>query len=441
MSFVALDEDSNQLRVLNHPVKKLPPNPHIARGTEPLQRALAAPSETTDVDRERFIEPREDKSLRHRLIAYDQMSFFTGSASADLQAARLVNTVRSNSEDFLSQQRIHDPSSFRFLLDSPTNAILLEASLHVHWDLYGTFCIVPSESDAEAMLDTLTVLNTEWAKYDPINAPVRPLDISQPPFANPRWDIVVLHPHALLPDRQPLVIARDRTFYVQGQPPPMSRLTWTSWIAYDDNLRSETPPHDPLPPFVVENVRLTLNQPILSSLAMVINAYYKLDQFMRDHGSSASSRVRWFADQMSMLVTAIFYVPPHYPQVTGQTQSAEISQPSRSATVTGTSQSAAVTSQHTVQVDPQAGSPACGTMVDSSVSHENNVLDAVEPPETVGDDGLTDSEFRLVAARARDPLLDPDQRADAAMMLLFGTRRHANPYVQTQQVHTGVGQC
>ncbi|KAF8436284.1 hypothetical protein L210DRAFT_3549265 [Boletus edulis BED1] len=391
MSFVTLDEDSNQLRVFIPLVKKLPPNPHIARGTEPLQRALAAPSETTDVDRERFIEPREDKSLRHRLIAYDQMSFFTGSASADLQAARLIKTVRSNTarkkevEDFLSQQRIHDPSSFRFLLDSPTNAILLEASLHVHWDRYGTFCIVPSESDAEAMLNTLTVLNTEWAKSDPINAPVRPLDISQPPFANPRWDIVVLHPHALLPDRQPLVIARDRTFYVQGQPPPMSRLTWTSWIAYDDNLRSETPPHDPLPPFVVENVRSTLNQPILSSLAMVINAYYKLDQFMRDHGSSASSRVRWFADQMSMLVTAIFYVPPHYPQVT-----------------------------------------ACGTM--SSVSHdENNVLDAVEPPETVADDGLTDSEFRLVAARARDPLLDPNQRADAAMMMLFGTRRHAKP--------------
>jgi len=49
--------------------------------------------------------------------------------------------------------------------------------------------------------------------------------------------------------------------------------------------------------------------------------------------------------------------------------------------------------------------------------------DAVEPPETPDADGLTASEFRLVAARAKDPLLDPKQRAVAAMTMIFGTRR------------------
>jgi hypothetical protein len=50
-------------------------------------------------------------------------------------------------------------------------------------------------------------------------------------------------------------------------------------------------------------------------------------------------------------------------------------------------------------------------------------IDAVGPPETPDADGLTASEFRLVAARANDPLLDPKQRAAAAMTMIFGTRR------------------
>jgi len=53
----------------------------------------------------------------------------------------------------------------------------VEASLHVQWDLYGTFCIVPSESDSAAMLDALNRINDKWAKYDPIEGPTRPLDV------------------------------------------------------------------------------------------------------------------------------------------------------------------------------------------------------------------------------------------------------------------------
>ena len=63
-----------------------------------------------------------------------------------------------------------------------------------------------------------------------------------------------------------------------------------------------------------------------------------------------------------------------------------------------------------------------GTTEDRSEPPGEDV-DAVEPPETPDADGLTDSEFQLVAARAKDPLLDPRQRAAAAMTMIFGTRR------------------
>ena len=148
MSFLRFDDDAQQVRMFIPPVKKLPPNPHIGPGSDALLRALAPPSETAGTDSEYTPESPEDKNLRHRLLACDQRSFFTGSASADLQAAHIINPVRRNperkklvvsllfpiafnvlhlfQEDLLSQQKLQDPSVYKFLLDSPTNAILRE---------------------------------------------------------------------------------------------------------------------------------------------------------------------------------------------------------------------------------------------------------------------------------------------------------------------------
>ncbi|KAF8337664.1 hypothetical protein F5887DRAFT_984264 [Amanita rubescens] len=426
MSLLGFDDDAQQFRVFISPVKKLPPNPHIGPGSDAILRALAPPSETTRSDSEWSPESPEDKSLRHRLLACDQRSFFTGSASADLQAAHIINPVRRDPErkrlvvkDLLSRQKLQDPSVYKFLLDSPTNAILLEASLHVHWDIYGTFCIVPSDSDASAMLEALRKINEDWAKHDSSEGHVRPLDISQPPFAKPHWEIVVLHPHALLPDGQPLVIAQDRTLYRRGETAqPTSSITWTYWIAVEDHLCSASPPHAPLDPFIVPNLRSASDKPLLSSLAMVVNAHYKLAQFMRDHGSSASPRVQRFAQQMSDLVTAIFFAPQTHTGVAVHRHS--VSQQGHH--MTAQSSSVAHRFSSLGQSSPS------GTMEDSSEPPGED-LDAVEPPETPDADGLTASEFRLVAARAKDPLLHPKQRAVAAMTMMFGTRRYEDPYM------------
>jgi hypothetical protein len=60
---------------------------------------------------------------------------------------------------------------------------------------------------------------------------------------------------------------------------------------------------------------------------------------------------------------------------------------------------------------------------DSPETHdESNTQELVDSPESPDEDGLTASEFQIVAARANDSFLDPKQRADAAMMMLYGTR-------------------
>ncbi|KAF8972065.1 hypothetical protein BDZ97DRAFT_1783040 [Flammula alnicola] len=429
MSRVELDEDAQQFRVVIPLVKKLPPNPHIGDGNNALVRALAPPSDTAQTDSEWSPESRDDKALRHRLLACDQRSFLTGSAVADLQAARIINAVRNNVtlkrevEDYLTQQRLQPPSIGRFLLDSTNNAILLESNLRIQWELYGTYCFVPAEDDANAMLDALRQSNEEWGH------------VSKAPFHRPSWDVIVLHPHALLPEGLALGIAKDRSFYVTGQPaPPASQLTWTWWTASGDCLRSNLPPNDPLTPFTATDVRSEFRLSPFSSLAMVINAHCKLQQFMRDHGPSASSRVQKFAQLMSELVTEIFFVPDGFNNVAALAQPLQVAQHAQSMAGTIPSQAVQAAGQSSAAGNKFYVNPAYGGLEEASApSGEDRLSCAVEYPERPDTDGLTDSEFRLVSAKARDPRLDGKERADAAMMMLFGTHRYEDPYVHGSQ--------
>jgi hypothetical protein len=50
----------------------------------------------------------------------------------------------------------------------------VEATLHVQWDIYGTFRI---DTDATAMLEALRKINEDWAKHDASESHVRPLDV------------------------------------------------------------------------------------------------------------------------------------------------------------------------------------------------------------------------------------------------------------------------
>jgi len=65
---------------------------------------------------------------------------------------------------------------------------------------------------------------------------------------------------------------------------------------------------------------------------MIINVFYKLNQFMRDHGLTASDRLQTLVQLMSNLVTAIFFVPPGYGRFKSDPQCSQIPQHAHSMT-------------------------------------------------------------------------------------------------------------
>lgn len=100
MSYIRLNEESQQYRVVIRSVNKLPPNPHIgptSQVKDTINRALNPPS-TVDETESQPWESKRQKGFRQRLIACDQRSFFTGAPVADLQVAYLINTIRNNQD-------------------------------------------------------------------------------------------------------------------------------------------------------------------------------------------------------------------------------------------------------------------------------------------------------------------------------------------------------
>jgi hypothetical protein len=176
----------------------------------------------------------------------------------------------------------------------------------------------------------------------------------------------------MLPEGMPMAIGKNRSFYVEGMDFPHAPQTWTQWKASGDHLCSILPPHEPLPPFVAMDTRENMDVPSFSSLAMVINGHTKLQQFMRERAALATPRVQRFAQLIAELVVEFFFVPPGY---------------------------------------------------EDMVRMGGSLVPSAEGPEPCEEDGLTDTEFRLVSARARDPHLNGQERAAAAITMLFGTYR------------------
>ncbi|KAF9483676.1 hypothetical protein BDN70DRAFT_990208 [Pholiota conissans] len=315
----------NQLRVFIPKSKRLPPNPHLSDiWQDAMVRALAPPPSGKTSSESR--ESRINTKLWYKLLAYDQRSFFTGSSVADLEVAHIFAPLRKDKakkievEKFLTQQRFHHPESHRFVLDSIENAMLLESNFNIQWRDYATFCFVPAESDAKAMLTSLHEINALWQMMtdrNPGKTCIRPLDVSQAPFNQPHWDVLLLRPDALLPENQVLLISLSRAFQKPGYSERFHGTRFTNWGASGDSLVSHTEGSEPkrLPPFVARDIRAEFKQPPFSSLAMVVNAQNKVQQFVDEHRSSRGNcsaitpRIKRYADLLSDLVEAIFFVP------------------------------------------------------------------------------------------------------------------------------------
>lgn len=240
------------------------------------------------------------------------------------------------------------------------------------------------------------------------------LQVGLAPFDRPHWDVVVLHPQGLLPDGETLPFARDRYFQAQTPGPPQTPpqhtpVTWTYWIASGDQLVSSSDPNQLFPPFTAQDARsmTRIPYPPISSLAMVVNAHSKLQSFMRDHRASASPRIRLFAELVSELVDEIFFVPQRFPSRLDDSLSSQV--PAQSQPVVGAT-----------STDPVSGM-GNPTLTGHGFGQPPDSMEELDPPEQPDDDdGLTASEFRLLAQQARDPKLRPKDRSNAASMLIFG---------------------
>jgi len=217
----------------------------------------------------------------------------------------------------------------------------------------------------------------------------------------------------MLSERLPLAIAENRTFYRYPLPLPASTVNWTWWVTSKDCLIQAAAPGAPLPPFKAMDMRQRYLIAPISSLAMIVNASCKLAQFMKEHGSSATPRVQNFAGLMEDLVEAIFFVPDGF-TVAHVSGSPEVQQvPNEDERMPDENLS------HMERGTGQSLNPGHGFWVNTASGP--GPMEAPEVPNP--DDGLTDSESRLVSAQARDPSLGRKERASAVMMMLFGTRR------------------
>ena len=120
---------------------------------------------------------------------------------------------------------------------------------------------------------------------------------------------------------------------------------------------------------------------------------------MQDHSNTASERVKYFDMLIKDLVTEMFFLPPSINDLL----ELRYEHPPVPTSL------------------PASIIPSNSTTRDMDSSHIDHDYPP-ETPESTRDDGLTDSEFWTVAKRTNDPKLDASERADAAMMMLFGTR-------------------
>ncbi|KAF9472102.1 hypothetical protein BDN70DRAFT_819137 [Pholiota conissans] len=371
-----------QLRVAIPKTRRLPPSPQIER-EEGMIRALAPPPHSGEIDKECPHESRIDMILRYKLLACDQRSFLTGSAVPDIEPAHILAPIRNDPvrkaevEKFLTQQRFHCPQSKDFVLDSVENTILLESNLHIQWRDYGAFCFVPAEHDAKVMLAALRESNVEWeyqVRRD-CDDRIRPLDLSQPPFRKPHWDVLILRPNSFLPEGQMIAIANERDLLVPGAK-TMGHVSykypksWSYWQQYGDIL-SNSHRCRFLKPFVVENVRQELELPQISSLAMIVNAQNKVQQYIDETDGRIAPRVRVYAGLLSDLVAAIFFVPSFMDNVA---ESSQVAIAARAHEVEGVS---------------------------------------------VDEHSFSDEEFAALWKEATDPCVGEKQRSDAMMKFMF----------------------
>ncbi|THU88775.1 hypothetical protein K435DRAFT_969348 [Dendrothele bispora CBS 962.96] len=449
----------NERIVIPSPADKLPPNP-LLLGREPT--SVAASSQRSSIASVDI--PKEDKTLRNKLLKTDQRSFLTGVVSVDLQPAHILNTIRKAKpgseaevrkqevEKLLNSQRILGIGK-QFDLDCICNAFLLEASQHIWLDLYGAIAFIPIESQLDIILGSLNDTNTIWQHLVEIYGDRA---LSDRPLVRvitmePQWQVLVLHPEAVCAERHPIRIRRDP--YVLPADNPTNAhgsdpIIWDDYLPEDFILQRSSDGRKRV--FVHDNTDKNFQLPTrrkaderISVLAMIINAASKLEHAIeKKYPCYQNPTIVNLRNKCSEICRQFFFQPKptgvhmkdgSSSSVQDRTPTAtQVSKGLFSSSSSDTANSGADGSSdvNMMQGDGEAFTASLSTSSDTSSTAalvDDGKVDGLLGQEVPAEDGLTNTEFRILSNKAVDPNLSAEERSRSAMLLLFGTQPYKVP--------------
>ncbi|KIM46728.1 hypothetical protein M413DRAFT_261488 [Hebeloma cylindrosporum] len=89
---------------------------------------------------------------------------------------------------------------YDFTLDDTTNLTRLDRTLHTSLDKFGFFAVTCSIESLTKIIEKVREENTEWLRRDnKVQRYYRGFDLSDPPFVDAQYEMVLLHPEHFLP--------------------------------------------------------------------------------------------------------------------------------------------------------------------------------------------------------------------------------------------------
>jgi len=259
----------------------------------------------------------------------------------------------------------------------------VQSSLHCSLDLYAAIAILPVEDVLKSVLQILEKSNSCWDMniQQGGSTLIRPLFF--PPYKAIPWQVLVLHPDAVCPEESPIVILEN---------PSLGRVKNPLWINHypvhftlcDSNQKPRVffhgDPHDVGGKGLISIIPTTRSDPeSVSVMAAIINANSKLQHAKNfNYPSAMDPNILALTDLCEKIVAEFFKRPSI-----------------------------------------------------SSLPHNFEEADDFDnlTPSDEWENGLTHSEFQILLQKARDSKLGANERADAAMMMLFGPRRMYSPLI------------
>ncbi|RDX44095.1 hypothetical protein OH76DRAFT_1118905 [Lentinus brumalis] len=183
---------------------------------------------------------RKENELRDKLLSLDMLSFVTGTTRS-LQLVYICPPIPND----IRQAEVEHLFSLvgfgkDFKLNSIQNSILLEADLHIAWDAYAAFAILPPRDYLTSLANALIACNAAWiAAYD--KGSVERVGSADPSLAlavvrrPSHWRLIVLRPALLFSLHQPLMLLSQdaRKVVASGGIPTAS--DWQSWYPHPQN--------------------------------------------------------------------------------------------------------------------------------------------------------------------------------------------------------------